>query len=105
LVAEVEGEVAGYVSILTKVSSGELQDGDIEYGLVPDLVILPGYRGNGIGRILLAAAEDYAKDHQVKWLRIGVMNSNQNAKELYLSSGYCELYVELEKNLGQEVRR
>ena len=40
LVAEVDGEVAGYATILTKVKSEELEDGDYEYGLVSDLVIL-----------------------------------------------------------------
>jgi GNAT superfamily N-acetyltransferase len=98
-VAEVDGDVAGYVTILTKVRSGELEDGDIEYGLVDDLVVRRRFRGSGLGRKLLAAAEEYAMDHNVKWLRIAVLAANRSAKELYSSMGFSELFVELEKNL------
>ncbi len=44
LVAEADGEIAGYVMILTKVRSEDLEDGDVEYGLVADLVILEKFR-------------------------------------------------------------
>ena len=98
-VAEVDGNVAGYVSILTKVSSGELEDGDIEYGLVADLVVLKKYRGEGLGRELLARAEGYAKDHDVRWLRIAVLAANRSAKELYSTMGFSDLFVEMEKDL------
>jgi GNAT superfamily N-acetyltransferase len=98
-VAEVDAEIAGYVTILTKVSSGELEDGDIEYGLVADLIVRQQFRGAGIGRKLLAVAEEYAKRHNVKWLRIAALAANQSAKELYSSVGFSELFVELEKNL------
>ncbi len=99
LVAEVDGDIAGYVTILTKVSSGELEDGDIEYGLVADLVVRQAYRGAGIGRALLESAERYAIDHDVKWLRIAVLAANRSAKELYSSAGFSDLYVEMEKIL------
>ena len=99
-VAEVDGDVAGYVTILTKVSSGELEDGDIEYGLVADLIVRQEYRGNGLGRRLLETAEDYASKHNVKWLRIAALADNHSAKELYSSVGFSELFVEFEKNLA-----
>ena len=38
LVAELNDEVAGYVTILTKVKSEDIEDGDYEYGLISDLV-------------------------------------------------------------------
>ena len=98
-VAEVDGNVAGYVTILTKVSSGELEDGNIEYGLVDDLVVLQKYRGEGLGRDLLVKAEEYAKDHDVRWLRIAVLAANRSAKELYSTMGFSDLFVEMEKDL------
>lgn len=99
LVAEVDDVVAGYVTIMAKVSSAELEDGDIEYGLVADLLVRPGHRGSGLGRKLLLAAEDYAVAHNVKWLRIGVLAANRGARELYSSLGFSEFFVELEKRL------
>jgi len=99
--AEVDGNIAGYVTILTKVSSGELEDGDIEYALVADLLVLKEYRGSGFGRKLLDAAETYARDHAVKWLRIAALAGNRPAIEMYSSMGFSHLFVEFEKELDE----
>ena len=99
LVGEIESEVAGYVTILTKVVSEELEDGHLEYGLVSDLAVKKKYRGRGLGRKLLDAAETYARASGVNWLRIGVLAPNQQARSLYLSMGFSDHYIELEKKL------
>jgi GNAT superfamily N-acetyltransferase len=99
LVAEVDGEIAGYVTILTKVTSEELAAGDFEFGLVSDIVVLQKHRKRGLGRELLDAAETYARTCKVKWLRIGALEGNQAARTLYSSMGFSGLYVELEKDL------
>ena len=100
LVAEVDDEVAGFATILTKVRSEEIEDGDIEYGLVSDLVVAGEYRQRGIGRKLLEAAESYARANDVRWLRIGVLADNHSADGLYDSMGFNKLYVEREKTLA-----
>lgn len=100
LVAEIDGEVAGYATVLARVRSDEPEDGDFEYGLVSDLVILQKFRKLGLARRLLAEAESYARACGVKWLRVGVMAENQVAKSLYSSIGFSNIYVELEKDLG-----
>ena len=102
MVAEVKGDVAGYVTILPKVKSEELEDGDAEYGLVSDLVVMGKFRGLGIGRRLLESAESYARVCGVRWLRIGVLAGNQPAESLYASLGFSNLYIELEKELTPE---
>lgn len=99
LIADVDGEVAGYATILTKVTSDELEDGGIEYGLVSDLVIARDFRGQGLGRKLLQAAESHARAANVSWLRIGVLAGNESAQNLYKSMGFSDLYIELEKDL------
>jgi len=99
--AEVDGNIAGYVTVLTKVSSGELEDGDIEYGLVADLLVREQHRGSGFGRKLLDAAETYAREHGVKWLRIAALAGNRPAIEMYDSMGFSRLFVELEKTLDE----
>jgi ribosomal protein S18 acetylase RimI-like enzyme len=99
--AEVAGDIAGYVTILTKVSSGELEDGDMEYGLVADLLVRKKHRSSGVGRKLLDAAETYARESDVKWLRIAALSDNRKAIELYISLGFSGLYVEYEKNLSE----
>lgn len=99
LVADVDGEIAGYVTILNRVQSDDLDDGNLEFGLIADLLVRTDYRGTGLGRELMAAAESLAKQHDVRWLRISVMAQNEAARQLYASEGFAEIYIELEKNL------
>ncbi|NNF41136.1 MAG: GNAT family N-acetyltransferase [Woeseiaceae bacterium] len=99
LVAEIDGGVAGYATILPKVKSDEIEDGNLEYGLVSDLVVTEEFRGMGIGKRLLTAAEAYARKCRVRWLRIGVLARNQVPRQLYESAGFAPQYIELEKAL------
>jgi GNAT superfamily N-acetyltransferase len=99
LVADVDGEIAGYVTMLNRVQSDDLDDGNLEFGLIADLLVRKAYRGTGLGRELMAAAESFAREHSVRWLRISVMSENAAARKLYSSSGFSEIYVELEKDL------
>jgi GNAT superfamily N-acetyltransferase len=88
------------VTILNRVQSDDLDDGDIEFGLVADLVVRKAYRRTGLGRELMAAAEACARGNDVRWLRISVMAANGGARQMYESMGFSEIYVELEKDLG-----
>jgi ribosomal protein S18 acetylase RimI-like enzyme len=100
-VAELNEEVVGYATILAKVRSEEIEEGDIEYGLVTDVVVASKYRRQGIGRKLLEAAELYAKSNDVRWLRIGVLAKNHSADNLYDSMGFKRMYIEREKDLSK----
>jgi len=100
LVADLDGDIAGYVTILNRVQSDDLDDGNIEFGLVADLVVRKAFRGSGVGKKLMAAAEQYARDDNVRWLRISVMAANRRARQLYTDLGFEEIYIELEKDLG-----
>lgn len=101
LVADTNGEITGYVTILNRVQSDDLDDGDIEFGLVADLVVREPFRGTGLGKQLLQAAEEYARANGVKWLRISVMAANHGARRLYETAGFSEIYVEMEKILAK----
>lgn len=99
LVAEIDGEIAGYVLILTRVRSEDVEDGELEYGLVADLVILERFRKMGFGKELLESAEAHARSSGVRWLRVGVLAGNQAAMNLYSAMGFSDSYLELEKDL------
>ena len=99
LIAEVAGEVAGFATVLSKVSSEELEDGNVEYGLISDLVVLERFRAQGLGTKLLEEAESFARANDVNWLRIGVLAGNKAADKLYSSMGFSSLYIEREKDL------
>ena len=99
LVADVGGEIAGYVMIWTKYSSGDIEDGDFVCGLLADLVVLEAHRGRGLGKALMKAGEAYARDCGVTYLRVGVMAGNRLAWKLYEDQGFVECHIELEKRL------
>jgi len=101
LVAEVDGDVAGFVTVLTRVKSEDINEGDAEHGLIADLMVKTRFRGSGLGNQLLDAAEDYARSSGVRWLRIGVMSENHAARRLYEARGFETTYVELEKDMRQ----
>jgi len=100
LMAEVDGEVAGFVAVLSKVRNEEPEEGDYEFGLITDLVVLKRFRNKGFGRQLLEAAEVFAKSRGVRWLKIGMLAGNQAAGKLYSSMGYSTIYVERQKDLS-----
>jgi ribosomal protein S18 acetylase RimI-like enzyme len=101
IIAEVDDKVAGYATVVPKVKSEDLEDGDTEFALISDLIVLQEFRRLGIGKALLRAAEAYARSCNAWSLRIGVMAANEAARELYASIGFREIYTELEKDLGE----
>jgi len=100
-VAEMDGRVAGFVTLLSQCSSGELDDGDIEFALVSDIVVREECRGLGAGRQLLEIAEKQAREDGAQWFRVSVLARNQLARKLYESLGFAELYIDFEKTLTE----
>src|SRR5262245_55485881 len=59
--ADAGGEIAGYVTVLSRVPYEELDDPPGEYAYVMDLYVHERLRGQGVGRALLARAEAHAR--------------------------------------------
>ncbi len=53
-----------------------------------DLAVLPAYRGRGIGRLLLAAVEERARQRGCCKVTLEVRDDNAIARALYRRSGY-----------------
>ncbi|MFC1680886.1 GNAT family N-acetyltransferase [Pseudomonadota bacterium] len=105
LVAAAGPEIAGYVTVLTRVESEDVEDGGLAYGLVTDLMVRETFRNQGVGRRLLEAAEAYAAGCGVRWLRVEVLAQNHGARGLYSSFGFSEHIVSLEKKLSSTGNR
>ncbi|AZO70709.1 MAG: GNAT family N-acetyltransferase [Mesorhizobium sp.] len=83
LVAENDGHVAGYAVVLFRKGSGVARLYSIAVG--------PFFGNLGIGRQLLAAAEEAAYEHDRMMLRLEVREDNQRAIRIYEQAGYRKI--------------
>jgi ribosomal protein S18 acetylase RimI-like enzyme len=100
LVAEVDGAVTGFVSVWARYRSSEPDDDPAEHGYVSDLVVSAKYRGRGIGRALLRAAEARARQAGADTLRVSAKAGNTSALSLYSTEGFENSEIYLEKRLA-----
>lgn len=82
LVAESEGERVGIVWVGTRQDRADLW-------WVWDLEIDEGFRGRGLGRAAMLAAEAYVKERGVDRLGLNVFGGNAAAIALYDDLGYA----------------
>ena len=100
LVAEVEGELAGY-------AYGGLEGFDYmslrgPAGVLHDIVVDPAYRGSGVGRMLLdatiAALEERGAPRVVLW----TAELNEPAQRLFARVGFRRTMIEMTRELGSD---
>jgi GNAT superfamily N-acetyltransferase len=100
LVAELAGCVAGMTEIVLSPAPPDHQI------LVPrrtaqvHTVVLDGYRGKGIGKALVGAAERHAVENGVTCLLAPILSINATAVTFYSRAGFGEHGVMLKKELG-----
>ena len=99
LVAEADGRLLGYATVLIEVESAEIDEVAYTYAHVGELLVTTAARGGGVGTRLLAECERIAREGGAKWLRVEVLGSNHGARRLYGRLGFGEYLVELEKPL------
>jgi len=79
-VAETDHQIAGYVRLFFNRDENRLY--------VPSLYFHPDFQGQGMGRQLLEAAEEYAVQKRLDELWIGVMVKNNQALAFYRKVGF-----------------
>jgi len=99
-VAETGGELAGFVCVWGRVPPEEPDEAPVAYAYVSDLVVCERHRRRGIGRALMARAEEYAREQGAPRIGIGVLARNDGARGLYRSLGFREWQVQLRKPLA-----
>jgi ribosomal protein S18 acetylase RimI-like enzyme len=97
-VAEQDSVIAGFVCLMTRIEP-DLDESTEPYAYISDLIVRTAYRGRGIGRRLMAAAEASEREAHVKRLRVGVLAANKSAFEFYRAGGFREYSVQLVKSL------
>lgn len=100
LVAELNATIVGYCSLLTHCdSSDDLDEVFYTYAHVNDLGVLASMRSQGIGSLLITAAEAVARREGLPWLRLSVLPANTKARRFYAHHGFGDRLIGLEKAL------
>ena len=86
LVAEVDRQIVGFISIEFR----ERLNRSKPEAWVPDLIVGEESRGQGLGRALLLAAFDIAREHGCYRLTLESGHSRDAAHRLYLANGMQE---------------
>jgi ribosomal protein S18 acetylase RimI-like enzyme len=97
-VLEVEGAVAGFTTVYTRVPFERLDEPPGEYAIVAELLVRGEYRRRGYARALLAHGERFAAAQGAAELRIGVLSGNAAARALYLDYGFTPYIETLSKS-------
>lgn len=98
-VAESSGEIVGFVCVLARWLSSSIIYEEREHAYVTDLLVRRNFRGQGIGKLLMEAAEGHARKTGATRIRVGVLSANTAAHSLYRTLGYRDNEVVLEKLL------
>lgn len=97
-VAEVDGQVVGYVHVVTVEETRALFVAH-RYGSIESVAVLPQFRGEGVGTMLLLAAENWLSHQGCKVVRLSVFASNRRATELHVKRDYAPVVTMMEKSL------
>lgn len=102
LVAESCGEVVGYTYAGVE---------DVDYmslrgpaGVLYDIVVDPGHRGHGVGRMLLEATIAALEGKGAPRVVLSTAERNGNAQRLFESAGFRRTMIEMTRELGSESR-
>jgi ribosomal protein S18 acetylase RimI-like enzyme len=87
-------EIVGFVMFGPEAGTYEQ---DVDRGIVHNLFVRPGRRGEGVGSDLLAAAEERLATEGADAVALQVMAGNDAARRFYERAGYRPHRVELEK--------
>jgi ribosomal protein S18 acetylase RimI-like enzyme len=83
-VAEVEGRVVGMATAQVVISTAE----GGESAWVEDVVVMPGFRGHGIGQQLLRALEQWAYARGIRRMQLVTDRGNVPARGFYVGMGW-----------------
>jgi ribosomal protein S18 acetylase RimI-like enzyme len=92
-VLEDEGRTVGFVWVVMRM---DLQGA---FGSVDQVYLLPEYRHQGLGRLLMDVAHHFIKNQGVNVARLYVTEDNQAAVKLYQAEKYQVTRFEMERTL------
>lgn len=96
-IAKNNEKIIGYVYVqITSVDDGPMKNKE---ALIDGLYIEEDYRTQGISKILMNKAEEWAKENGVKYLYVNVLEGNSRAVNLYKKLNFNSFEMKLKKEL------
>lgn len=102
LFAETDGKIIGYCFGFVHDKQSEenlLEVIPTQLGVVEDIFVDENYRGQGIGKMLLAEMEKYLKEKGCDSLWLEVFAENKEAHNAYLKMGYLDREIGMLKKI------
>jgi aminoglycoside 6'-N-acetyltransferase I len=87
LVAEAGGEVVGFIEVGLR-SHADGCDGRHPVGFVEGWFVAPEHRGNGVGRALMRAAEDWARSQGCREMASDTWLESEPSQRAHLALGF-----------------
>lgn len=99
-VAEVGGEVVGFVHILLMESKNIACLKREKNVYIQDMVVDEKYRSKGTGTLLMGAVKQYGRDHGASFVRTQVFPMNEDGLRFYRRNGFEVTMLTVEVPLG-----
>jgi ribosomal protein S18 acetylase RimI-like enzyme len=97
LVAEDKGEVVGYAYAAVEGYDYMALRGPA--GVLHDIIVDPGYRGWGVGRLLLEAALKFLRSRGAPRVVLSTAERNEAAQRLFAGAGFRRTMIEMTREL------
>jgi ribosomal protein S18 acetylase RimI-like enzyme len=97
IVAEDKGDVVGYAYAAVEGYDYMALRGPA--GVLHDIIVDPGHRGRGVGRLLLDAALEFLKLRGVPRVVLSTAERNEAAQRLFASMGFRRTMIEMTREL------
>ena len=101
LVADEDGEVIGYAYAAAEGYDYMALRGPA--GVLHDIIVAPGLRGRGVGRLLLEAALEFLRSRGVPRVVLSTAEKNEGAQRLFASMGFRRTMIEMTRELDDSV--
>jgi GNAT superfamily N-acetyltransferase len=85
--ADYAEQTAGFVCVVAS-THGESPDDPAPFAWIHDIFVKPAHRRLGAARMLMAEAEQFARSHGARLLRLGVLDRNEGARAFYARQGF-----------------
>jgi ribosomal protein S18 acetylase RimI-like enzyme len=95
IAADADGVALGFIHLKTGTDYYHHE----EHGHIADVIVTPAGEGRGIGRMLIAKGEEWARSQGYRWLTLSVFAQNLRAREVYKQLGYGEDIMKYVKEL------